>query len=569
MTAATAPRRPSGLPANAAGTLADDLRQPREAIDGAFLMVGAQLTECAAILSRITSTFEALPADLESQELNEATDRLAVVGQQASAIARSFAAEQEKLTGLARAVAAAGHPITELQQAVKMMGIVAINARVVAASVVDDESDFDVFTTDISQLSGSAAKTIERFSLTYKSLVQAVGEAAQARRRFEENNRQALLELAERLDTNLGKVTESRHKSASGSATTGQLTRQIGMRVASTVMAMQVGDATRQRLEHIEAALAGTEPENGGGPWVYELQRRLLEDATVTFESEVAEADEALRQLSADARGVLDHSRDLYGEGGNSGDTALGVLNTDVRWATTVLRDCEVEREKLDRLGHEVSSAVAILLDHVEAVQDIEAKMRLVSLNAAIRCAQLGPKARGLSVISQQLRSLTEETVMAARAGIETLTVASRYANDFTSDNEDSRAARVGDLEQEATAALAMLDLVGKRIADALTSLERDGPAVATRLKKAVASLSGHSGIAESMRDVGMRLGELSVDGDDAPRSDEAAALLASLRAAYTMDAERQIHDAFTGIAPPPAATVAEAGGDSIDDLLF
>lgn len=566
MTAATAPRRPSGLPANAAGTLADELRQPREAIDGAFLVVGAQLTECAAILSRITSTFEALPADLESQELNEATDRLAVVGQQASAIARSFAAEQEKLTGLARAVAAAGHPITELQQAVKMMGIVAINARVVAASVVDDESDFDVFTTDISQLSASAAKTIERFSLTYKSLVQAVGEAAQARRRFEENNRQALLELAERLDTNLGKVTESRHKSASGSATTGQLTRQIGMRVASTVMAMQVGDATRQRLEHIEAALA--EPENGG-PWVYELQRRLLDDATVTFESEVAEADEALRQLSADARGVLDHSRDLYGEGGNSGDTALGVLNTDVRWATTVLRDCEVEREKLDRLGHEVSSAVGILLDHVEAVQDIEAKMRLVSLNAAIRCAQLGPKARGLSVISQQLRSLTEETVMSARAGIETLTVASRYANDFTSDNEDSRAARVGDLEQEATASLAMLDLVGKRIADALTSLERDGPAVAARLKKAVASLSGHSGIAESMRDVGMRLGELSADGDEVPQSDAAAALLVSLRAAYTMDAERQIHDAFTGIAPPPAAAVAETGGDSIDDLLF
>ncbi|WP_141728429.1 hypothetical protein, partial [Devosia insulae] len=235
--------------------LAADLAAPRDAIDGAFVAVGGRLAECAEILSRLTDTFETLPVDLEGPDLAEATDRLAVVGRRAGEISVTLGAEQADLNRLVDALRGASHPISELRRTVKMMGIVAINARVVAASVVTDAEDFGVFTTDIAQLSESAATTIQRFSRTYEALSIVVAEAATARASFEQAHRDTLSTLATELERDLAEVTEQRLTSVRSSAVTGQMSRAIADKVATTVMALQVGDATRQRVEHVEAAL--------------------------------------------------------------------------------------------------------------------------------------------------------------------------------------------------------------------------------------------------------------------------------------------------------------------------
>ncbi|HWU19100.1 MAG TPA: hypothetical protein VN155_15575 [Devosia sp.] len=539
------------------------LRPPRAAIDDAFLGVGMQLTECATILSRITATFEQLPADLDGAEVSEATGRLSVVGRRAGEIAAAFGTEQQDLARLLQLVSAADHPIAGLRRAVKMMGILAINARVVAAGVVDDDSDFDVFTTDIAQLSLSAADTIAEFSRTYRRLVEVVTEAAETRGRFDAEHRKPLADLARRLDVNLAEVTRRRQQSAENSVETSRMSRQISARVAEAVMALQVGDATRQRLEHIEAALAMSATS---GQAICHLQHLQLTQATQSFEDEMAAGEQALRQLALDASQVLDHSRDVYGQGQDEGRSALGLLHNDVHWASDILADCEAERQKLDRVAADVAATVSDLLGHVEAVQDIEAKMRLVSLNAAIRCAQLGPRARALAVISQQLRGLTAETTEAAGEAVARLEEASGLARAFTLAADSAASGRVGDLEREANVALDLLETVDARMKAALADLGRDGPSVARRLEKAVANLGRHGEIAEALRDIGMQLaGQIGADALDFT-SDEAQTLFAALRKTYTMDAERRIHDAFTGQPAPVAEAPAE---DSIDDLLF
>ena len=541
------------------------LQPPRAAIDDAFLGVGMQLTECATILSRITATFEQLPADLDGAEVSEATGRLSVVGQRAGEIAAAFGTEQQDLARLLQLVSAADHPIAGLRRAVKMMGILAINARVVAAGVADDDSDFDVFTTDIAQLSLSAADTIAEFSRTYRRLVEVVTEAAETRGRFDAEHRKPLADLARRLDVNLAEVTRRRQQSAENSVETSRMSRQISARVAEAVMALQVGDATRQRLEHIEAALA-MPAQAGVDQAICHLQHLQLTQATQSFEDEMAAGEQALRQLALDASHVLDHSRDVYGQGQDEGRSALGLLHDDVHWASAILADCEAERQKLDRVAADVAATVSDLLGHVEAVQDIEAKMRLVSLNAAIRCAQLGPRARALAVISQQLRGLTAETTEAAGEAVARLEEASGLARAFTLAADSAASGRVGDLEREANVALDLLETVDARMKTALADLGRDGPAVARRLEKAVANLGRHGEIAEALRDIGMQLAGLI--GAEAPdlTGNEAQTLFAALRKTYTMDAERRVHDAFTGQPAPVAETPAE---DTIDDLLF
>src|SRR5690606_22013331 len=361
------------------------------------------LAEGAAMLNRVTKVFEALPAELQRPELVDAATRLADVGQQAKTIAAMFATEQADLERLVTVVAAAEHPIAVLRQTVKMMGIVAINARVVAASVVGDSDDFDVFTTDIAKLSESATSTIQAFTTVYRRLSDEVGQAARQRGRSENTHADTLDQLATDMDMALEELARQRAVSAAGTAETGRVSRQIVARIGSAVMALQVGDATRQRIEHVEAGIAelcdliqgdvvSPDGVSDARAALGGLQSAQLAAAADAFEQDVAEAGDALRALAADAGAIMVQSRTTYGQG--AGDSSLATLSEAVQHAAQVLRDCEAERSKLEQVATAVLGTVGVLLSHVEAVQETEANMRLVSLNAAVKWAQLGPRDR-------------------------------------------------------------------------------------------------------------------------------------------------------------------------------
>ncbi|WP_375450639.1 hypothetical protein [uncultured Devosia sp.] len=574
-------------------SLADELRallpglaEPRERIEATFVEAGDRLTRGATTLNRITRIFEALPQSLESPELHEASARLAAIGTESQAIAAVFAAEQDDLARLVNVVAAADHPISDLRRTVKMMGIVAINARVVAAGIVGDSDDFNVFTTDIATLSESAHRTIQEFSTAYRQLTDEVRRAAEQRAHFETAHADTLSGLAASLQETLDAVSRQRQASLDGSAETGRVSRQIGGRIASAVMALQVGDATRQRLEHVEAALAllaglldGDTLDDLALPpadqapalaSVTALQAAQLGGATEAFAADVADAASALRDLAADARTIMVRSRDVYGQGDAGSPSPLAALNAQLRHAAAVLRDCESERGKLEIVAAAVQATVATLLGHVEAVQEIEANMRLVSLNAAVKCAQLGPRGTALNVIASQLRELTGETVGAAETAMAGLREAAGLAQSFGAAASGDAAGQVGQLEHEAIAALKLLETVDQCLAEALSVLDRDGPNVIALLGEAASGFADQTAISEAMGDMHIAVVELS--GDITPPSPALTALLATLRTRYTMDVERRIHEQLLGIdpdAPPPILASATESETDLDDLFF
>jgi len=555
------------------------LAAPRDRIESTFVAVGARLTEGAGMLNRISKVFEALPAELESPELGEASSRLAEVGRRAQSISGSFATEQADLAQLVKVVAAADYPISDLRRAVKMMSIVAINARVVAASVVGDSDDFDVFTHDIAKLSESASATIQEFTTVYRRLTEEVELAARQRGQFQNAHADTLSELADSMDAALAEVARQRSISVEGSAQTGRVSRQIVGRIANAVMALQVGDATRQRIEHVEAGIetlcdlleAGDLSEDEQRAACAEiggLQAAQLAGATDAFDSDVDEASSALRDLSTDARTIMNHSRTIYGGSGKQDQSPLAALSRSVGDAALVLRDCETERGKLELVASAVLRTVSALLTHVEAVQEIEANMRLVSLNAAVKCAQLGPRGAALNVIARQLRELTGETVAAAEAAMAGLHEAARLAQSFGAAANGDAAGRVGQLEQEASLALVLLQGVDRSLAEALGTLERDGPNVIALLSNAAETFSDQASISETLRDLQLRLVEQCPPSDmQAPASVMTA--VSGLRARYTMDAERRIHEQLFGVdtaAPEPVAAVEEV---DLDDLFL
>lgn len=542
------------------------LGAPRSAIDDAFVAAGNELTECAQLITRVTGLIDALPVDLESPDLTEGTARLAVVGQRAEAIAAELGSPVGDLGRLVLALGAAATPIDQLRRTVKMMGIVAVNARVVAASVVSEMDDFGVFTTDIAELSNSAATTVAEFSTHYHKLNMVVAEAAAARARFAQTQREPLARVAQTLHTLLADMAEHRREAVQISAATSRMSHDIAQRVATSVMALQVGDSTRQRVEHVEAALDKVAQDNALEvivPQVTELQRRLLAAARQTLGTELDAAATAVSDIVDDIDAMLKQAAELHG-GGKGKQSALAALREAVHAAVHVLGDCELERQKLDQVAHSVATTVKVLLEHVQAVEAVEYKMRLVSLNAAVKCAQLGPRGRALDVISQQLRSLTGETVVAAGAAVTRLNEAADLSAEFAREAGSSAAGDVSALGREAEAALDLLAAVGQRMDDAIAAIEHDVPRAKGKLADVAEVLRAQGQILEDLSDAEMALAELAGPSGDLSAHAE---FFADLRRAYTMDSERRIHDRFTGIKIAEAPRVVTES--ALDDIMF
>jgi hypothetical protein len=581
-------------PADGAGTpgagdqlaaLIAALAAPRQEIETAFLAVGQELADASALLDRIVAAFEALPRDLDGTEMQEAGARLARFTGHAHEIAAAFARERGDVQKLLAAVNAATHPVEDLHRSVRLMGILSVNARIVAAGLTDAADQFDVFTTDIADLSKSATAAVVAFADGHARLAGAVQRAAGQFSGFEAAHRERLAGLAANLDQGLAAVAERQRLSAGRSAETARVSQEMAMRIASAVMALQVGDSTRQRVQHSEEALAhlvgwlageasqglavAAEDRPALAATVISLQQAQLRGTIEAFGHETREAEHALVELATDASAAITECRRLYDE--KSGGTPIALLGTQMREAALLLRDCASERDQLDALATAVGDMVEVLLGHVEAVQEIEANMRLVGLNAAVKCAQLGPRGAALSVIAAQLRELTGELVPAARAAVTQLDAAVGIARAFTAGSTGRLAAEVGELEAEATAALGLLEAVDRRLGEALATLDRDGAEAEALLAAASHGLSRHASLAEALADVEFDLARL------APAAAETVPsilpeVLKALRRGYSMEAERRIHDGIAAaLAPAMEHPDGEADSAAADDdvLLF
>lgn len=574
--------------------LVGDLAGPRETIEAAFLDVGSGLGEASMLLDKIIAAFATLPRDLESAEMEQAIVQLGNIANRTREISEAFVVEQQDIQRLAVTVDAASQPVVDLRRAVKMMGILAVNARIVAAGLSTGADEFDVFTTDIAELSRSAALAVTEFAQGHERLASAVRNAATQFSLFEASHRHILGELAAKLEQGLLDVVDRRATSATSSTETVRVSAEIASRVASAVMALQVGDATRQRVQHSEAAmtdLAGwidgavvaeiTVPEKARSRLtclVLELQEAQITQTIGAFTHDIVEAERALVELATDAGDAIVECRKLYGSGGAESQSSLAALGTETRKAAIMLRDCAAERGRLDALANIVGETVDRLLDHVNAVHEIEANMRLVGLNAAIKCAQLGPNGASLSVIAQQLRELTSELVPAARSSVERLEHATVVARRFSAASTGKLAHEVSQLEEEAIASITLLETVDHRMHQALKTLNRDGPAASALLNNVSRGLGGHASIAELLADVQMQVSELAAaaTGDEPVDGGAIKAALQHLRRGYSMEDERRVHDAVVGnhqdstvaeSSVPQLATVQAA--EELDDVLF
>jgi hypothetical protein len=427
--------------------------------------------------------------------------------------------------------------------------------------------------------------TVKAFSEQYRQLVGCLNEAISVNAAFVFEHGSTMSEISDRLGLHLTVINGHRLRLTARTGEHTGLTRQITARIGAAVAALQIGDITRQRIEHVEQSLAALDDFLGALPGedhdaregaiatICGLQAAQLEDMVAELDAKAGSLTNVLRQLAGDAETILRHGSEEAEQLLASGGTALGAIVGDLKETSALLGAFAIMRNDLDRLTGSVSDTVTAMVQQLEKVRCIEEDLRHLSLNTAIRCSRFGSSGRTLNVIAQELRMLTEQTDDATRIIISGLADAARLIGGSEDSGQAANFA-VTELEADVRSALESLGMVTARMHEDADKIVQTGPSVMQSLDLAAAEVTVHIEMEKHMRAAAAHLERMRGGNPaDPPPAFWPVTLLAEQRARYTMDSERRLHDrrfgSIAAVSEEAKATENTEQDGELADIFF
>lgn len=566
------------------------LDRPFADADRILLQVGEKLAAATETFGRLTATFGALPQALDSDEIRAATAHLVEVGRAVTAAADALSDETGVLARLLTTSREVGAAVERLNKTVGVISVLAINARVAAGHLVAEGEDVSVFTREIGRLAGAAESTVRALAQDQTRLDALLREACRQQAAFGSRYGETLHAAARQLGESLELMAARRARSVEMTAEVGERSKRIGAQVGVAVMALQIGDRTRQRLEHAAEAVVllrdGLSDQGGGaGTWragldeaqqrgvlsmACRLQSAQLSQALGDFSGEVRRVADSLVQLAGDAAAMAETGADLSGGTAGAGGLFDG-LRSKIESAGTLMHAYQEARGEVDRMAAEAAATLEGLVRQADAVREVEADLRLVGLNTTLKCGRLGSRGVTLSAIAQELRACSDLTVRDTAALTAVLQDVVSAAEALRQQGKGAQ--EIAALQARTGGALATLDEAGARLGAAVAALAADGRRMSALLTGTAERLTVHEDLDRQLAAARDRLdavGAKHAGGAVDPAFVEET-VLSLFGRHYTMESERDIHKLLgTGDDRQPTEAAPEAPPqDSLDDIFF
>ncbi|MBB6253377.1 chemotaxis protein [Nitrospirillum iridis] len=543
--------------------MAEAIRAASTSTDTRFLDIGHRLETSVDILTALTHTFDTLSDEMRGEALRLATQDLSQVAHFVSTLTQGD--EAGSLRALAGLVTAIGSRLVRMDKSIKGVGMLATNAKIAAAVIGDTSAEFMNFATEIRRTLGLAQSSLDQFAADLAGVGHRLQAAAADQSALDVRQATAVRTVPQRLAHSIGTVIDRGRRAAAVAATVGQRSQDIAKRIGSAVMALQVGDITRQRMEHVDYALGlvAEMVRQSSHPWSDDaddlasdgvaaaarfccrLQAAQLDDTADELALEIGEILTSLRALAGDARDILDLGHDAFGASGSQQGTFVGELEGEVGEVDALLHGYGAARRQADEVSASVSEATARLVSQIGIMRALEADIRIMGLNTSLRCGRLGAIGRPLSIIAQELRVYANEIAVEASGVMDELEQIAAIAACLSGQARDTNAADTVTMADIMARSIDRLGAAGHNLATALQTLKRDGEMVVGLLRDTVDRAATHGKIGAVLRQAATDLASLAPGLQSGAVPEQAEPLIALMGSSYTMARERQVLERF------------------------
>lgn len=546
-----------------------EIRQVRENTETRFLRIGSSLISVCDRFDTLEKPIAELAEIAAEGEVKTLATTIREFTSNLEALLLAGRGAREPLQRTVSTVRRMRSEVAQLARTIRIMRIVALNARVVVAPINDRRGSLTVFTRDARELVQKSLARLEEVETALSTLdadVEAVRCGTEEMTRLLGGSiTQILAEIVpnlEKYETYLGTLT----------ARGGKLSRtaeSIRNSVGQSVLVLQSGDAMRQRMEHCEGtlrAVCNAAPGPGLSAALLVLARRHLVDLSSQYRPQLSGLERQLGQATKMTMAFLSQVEEAF----RPGKTGAAVLLTSFATIEQVLSGVADQQATLTEDAQSIMRTVTNVQTQVREIGKLEAQMNLIGVNAVLACTGLGPEGLPLKEIAHQLRDLVAESGRRSTKLHSDLEEMHGAANDLSHLLAD-QAVRISNMRSEAEETISSgLNRLRSGLEGTREAITRGQQHLTTGIQDGLSALIEQK--EELERLVKVVAGNISPN----PRyrqlnlSEAEADLLAKLRAALTIEIEREIHDSWLAtIGVAAGAAEARSNAFSTNDELF
>jgi len=552
------------------------LEAARGAIEGRFLEVGNVLSQVVDGANALITALDRMREGLDGQEVAAATRQLGQASDQLRELPRTLTDRRDRLGGLVRAGDALTACIEDMRQHLAYLRVFGVNIKITSGGILAAGPEFAIFAQEICDCIELGRTQLD----TFRNDLAGMDGALRAALNHEDELRRRcdglLPAVPDALVGQTAAIAEHQAKIAQITTRVGELVRDVRKKIGSALAALQIGDITRQRIEHVQHGLTlldsaqaralPAEPRERMKAFVHRLLAAQLNATIDDFHRDVSRIGQSIGAIAGDASEIL-RLRD-HAQGGSDKDASfLRGLETSVGDAFALVDDIDAGAREAEAVSRSAASSARDLVAQIEAIQNMRADVQMMALNTTLKCSRIGETGKPLGVIAVELR---------AHAGhLETSAARTLTALQSLSTSADAQP-EGADQDSSANAAHALRDAIGRirKTGDAvegdLVDAARQGADVVEMLKRAAARFDFQRQVGDHLDQAAAELESLSGDVAVDDVMSALSPLLTDLARCYTMAQEREVHAALTaGLDMAVIEAPAEAEAVEDDDLLF
>jgi hypothetical protein len=560
---------------SSAGIIAQ-LESARSLIESRFSDAGLRLAGSLDMVGRLIESLDRLGVTLNAATVSQTTDELLSTADGLNALP---AAQEGRVDYLIKLGATSGMleaHIDEMRTTLRYLRAFALNVKITAGATIRASDEFAGFAERMCDQLDLGVSQLDDLGEEIRGLTSRLEGAKAFELGLGGKYKTLIPTVPNRLAVDAEAIQSHHSRIVAVATSVAAIARDIQLKVGKALMALQIGDITRQRIEHVQLGLEVTSriqreadlPEEARD----RAERRLLHlladqmaDIASDFETEAAKVMKGLAGMAQDTAQIL-VVHDLVDTSGQGG---LRGLENSLGDAGILVEDVTAAMTNAHKISSETVSAVEALTRRVDAIQRVKRDIQQMAINSSLRCNRLGEIGKPLSVIALELSSHAGQLEEAADQTLGSLKTLSDLASDMD-----------GATHQDDKVDAARLNAVRGRLRQAadvvehgLAGLGSHSEATVHSLSSAIDQLSLKEDLGDALDAAAFALTEAAgpaVDdlNDIVGMVDQA---MSEIARCYTMARERTIHAAHIVIAtedvttPTPAATDAE----EFDDILF
>jgi uncharacterized phage infection (PIP) family protein YhgE len=528
-------------------------------IEGSFAQAGQRLGRGHAMFQELNQALTALSGELSGAQIESASKALHDIAERLSALVKALPTENELLARLRNAAIEASDLLKPLFKHIQMISIVARSARIEAASLADDRKNFLAFTQEANDLAQVVKRSLESCARQQDLLAKAVDAALNRQTDFDQRYRSKLIAAGEDLVSAYAGMHGQRGQSVRLTDLASSSTKRIAEAVGRSIVSLQMGDSTRQRLEHVcdglrlaqNSRAPGIAPEldqTAGAlepGFIYRLQAKQLEDTQRELENDVGRITHALSAIIRDAADLVGEGRSLYGDQNGDSSSFLTRIRQTLAQVSALVATCEGAGKSVDDALTVVENVLGKFRDTIANLSEAVVDITLIGMNASLKAGHLGNKGNAFVVIANELKSSADQVAGASVRLRPVLNGIEELARKLRALRVHGDPAQLAQLESSILHALQEIEAGNERLGGLVHRLIAEGAEFEDLMGAAQGSLSELNKRAAALPGVATHLnvGGAATSKESPTVRDEAA--FDDIFRCYTMEREREVHREF------------------------